>query len=53
MPTCVSFTRGDVIATIYNKPVQRFEADIVTDKIGNGLQTVFASEAIATKFLTC
>lgn len=37
LPTCVCFEREDCMVTFYNKPVQRFETDIVTAKIGNGL----------------
>ena len=51
MPTCVCYERDDIYVTIYNKPVQRFETDLVTKKIGNGMQTIFGSEQIATKFL--
>jgi hypothetical protein len=36
LPTCVCFEEKEVFVTIYNKPVQRFEADLVTKKIGNG-----------------
>lgn len=35
-PVCVSFERDDLYLTIYNKVVQRLEADLVTSKIGNG-----------------
>ena len=35
-PTCVCFEREDAFVTIYNKPIQRFETDLVTKKIGNG-----------------
>ena len=35
--TFVSFERGDLYANVYNKPIQRFEADLVTTKIGNGI----------------
>ena len=37
MPTCVCYERDDIYVTIYNKPVQRFETDLVTKKIGNGM----------------
>lgn len=50
LPTCVCFEREDCMVTFYNKPVQRFETDIVTSKIGNGLQTIFGSSKIAEKF---
>lgn len=51
LPTCVCFEREDCTITLYNKPVQRFETDIVTSKIGNGLQTIFGSSKIAGKFV--
>ena len=36
-PTCVCFERDGMSVDFYNKPVQRFEADTLYDKIGNGI----------------